>query len=202
MLSHVLKDGCQDGEQSHCGVVNILRDAFPKSSLSLPLHFQRTPVTQLSPALSLTSWPSCKQTMFKIRSITWTFGQLPSWVWELPVQPGHLTPLPLQWLLASKKKLGSQNPEAWASNLKACLIWGHDCSTLGTPTWHGGKESTCQCRRCKRCNPSVGKILWRRKWQPTPIFLPGKSYGQRSVAAYSPQGHKELEMTEYIHIYW
>ena len=37
---------------------------------------------------------------------------------------------------------------------------------------------------------------WRRKWQPTPVFLPGKSHGQRSLAGYSPWGPKELDMTE------
>ena len=42
----------------------------------------------------------------------------------------------------------------------------------------------------------VGKIPWRRKRQPTPVFLPGESHGQRSLAGYSPQGHKELDMTE------
>ena len=35
-------------------------------------------------------------------------------------------------------------------------------------------------------DPWVGKIPWRRKWQPTPVFLPGKSHGQRSLAGYSP----------------
>jgi len=39
----------------------------------------------------------------------------------------------------------------------------------------------------------VGKTPWRRKWQPTPVFLPGKSYGQRSLAGYSPWGHKTVE---------
>ena len=39
-------------------------------------------------------------------------------------------------------------------------------------------------------NPWVGKILWRRKWQPSPVFLPGKSHGQRSLEGYCPQGHK------------
>ena len=48
-----------------------------------------------------------------------------------------------------------------------------------------GKESDCQCRRCE-FNPWVGKIPWRKKWQPTPVFLPGKSHGQRSLAGYSP----------------
>ena len=49
------------------------------------------------------------------------------------------------------------------------------------PRWHNGKESICQCRR-HRFNPWVGKILWRREWKPTPVFLPGKSHGQRSLA--------------------
>ena len=39
-------------------------------------------------------------------------------------------------------------------------------------------------------DPLVVKIPWRRKWQPTPVFLPGKSHGQRSLAVYSPWCHK------------
>ena len=50
----------------------------------------------------------------------------------------------------------------------------------------------------KRCwfNNWVGKIPWWRAWQPTPVFLPGKFHGQRSLAGYSPQGHKLSVMTE------
>ena len=60
---------------------------------------------------------------------------------------------------------------------------------LGFPDGASGKELTCQCRRQERCglNPWVGKIPWRRAWQPTPVFLPGESHGQRSLAGYSPQ---------------
>ena len=47
-----------------------------------------------------------------------------------------------------------------------------------------------------RFDPWVGKIPWRRSWQPTPIFLPGRSHGQRSLAGYSPWGHKELDKIE------
>ena len=46
-------------------------------------------------------------------------------------------------------------------------------------------------RRC-RFHPWVGKIPWRRKWQPTPVFLPGKSHGQTSLAGYSPEGCKRV----------
>ena len=48
-------------------------------------------------------------------------------------------------------------------------------------------------------NPWVGKIPWRRKWQPPPVPLPGKSHGQRSLAGYRPWCHKELDVTERLH---
>ena len=49
--------------------------------------------------------------------------------------------------------------------------------------------------RC-RFDPWVGKIPWRRKWQPTPGFLPGESLGQRSLAGYRPWGRTESGMTQ------
>ena len=61
-----------------------------------------------------------------------------------------------------------------------------------------GKEPACQCKNHKRrwFDPWVGKISWRRWWQPTPVFLPGKSHGQRNMVGYSPWGHKESDTTE------
>ena len=55
---------------------------------------------------------------------------------------------------------------------------------LGCPGGTSGEESAFQFKRCKkhRFNPWVRKIPWRRKWQPTPVFLPGKFHGQRSLA--------------------
>ena len=47
-----------------------------------------------------------------------------------------------------------------------------------------------------RYDPWVGTIPWRRKWQPTPAFLPGEPQGQRSLTGYSPRGGKELDTTE------
>ena len=58
-----------------------------------------------------------------------------------------------------------------------------------------GKEPVCQCRRCG-FDPWVRKIPWRRKFQPTPVFLLGESYGQRSLAGYSPWDRKESDTTE------
>ena len=57
--------------------------------------------------------------------------------------------------------------------------------------WHSGKEAACQCRRC-RFYPWVRKIPWRREWEPTSVFLPRKSHGQRSLAGYSPGGCKKV----------
>ena len=45
-------------------------------------------------------------------------------------------------------------------------------------------------------DPWVGKIPWRRKWQFTPVLLPGKSHGQRSLVGYRPWGRKESDTTE------
>ena len=72
---------------------------------------------------------------------------------------------------------------------------------MGFPGGTSGKEPTCQCRRHKRhrFNPWVGKIPWRRAWQPMPVFLPGKSHGQRSLVGYSPWGLKESDATERLH---
>ena len=65
--------------------------------------------------------------------------------------------------------------------------------SLGFPGGTSGKESAC--RRHKRCrfSPRVRKIPWRTAWQPTPVFLPWESYGQRS-----PRGCKELDTTEWL----
>ena len=52
-------------------------------------------------------------------------------------------------------------------------------------------ESAFQCKRCM-FDPRVRKIPWRRKWQPTPVFLPGKSHGPRSLAGYRPWGPKTV----------
>ena len=66
---------------------------------------------------------------------------------------------------------------------------------IGFPDGASAKEHTCQCRRCQifGLDPWVGEISWRWSWQPTPIFLPGESHGQKSLACYSPWGHTESD---------
>ena len=60
------------------------------------------------------------------------------------------------------------------------------------------------CLQCERpeFNPWGGKIPWRRKWQPTPVFLPGKSHGWRSLVGYSSRGCKESDTTERLHFHF
>ena len=61
-----------------------------------------------------------------------------------------------------------------------------------------GKEPACQCSRYKRhgFDPWVRKIPWRRNWQSTPVFFPGKFPKQRSLVGYSAWGHKKSDMIE------
>ena len=61
------------------------------------------------------------------------------------------------------------------------------------------KDCTCQLRRCKRprFNLWVRKIPWNRKWQPTLVFLPGKSHEQRSLAGYRSWDHRESDTPEH-----
>ena len=85
-----------------------------------------------------------------------------------------------EWL----KGMSTQNTIPMLNN------WDH-LYNIRLPWLLSGKESACQCKR-HRFNPWVGKIPWRRKWQATPVFLPGKSHRQRSLAGYSPWGHKRV----------
>ena len=68
---------------------------------------------------------------------------------------------------------------------------------------HCDKEPTCQCRRCKRCrfDPWVKKIPWRKAQQPTPVFLPEESHGQRSLAGYSPWVAKSWTRLKWLSIH-
>ena len=73
-----------------------------------------------------------------------------------------------------------------------------DLGAWGFPSGASGKEPACQCRGLKRhgFDPWVRKITWRRKWQPTPVYVPGKFHEQRCLTGYSPWDHKESDMTE------
>ena len=74
------------------------------------------------------------------------------------------------------------------------MIW------VGLPGWLSDKESAFSAEDTGACafNPWVRRILWRRKWEPTPLFLPGESHGQRSLTGYIPNSHKESNMPEWL----
>ena len=98
------------------------------------------------------------------------------WVWKIPWRRKWKIPWREEpgWL----KYQGSQSQKGLKQLSTALWPLRH-----GQPRWLSGNESTCQCRRC-RFEPWVKKILWRRKWQPTSVFLPGKSHKLRSLVGY------------------
>ena len=76
---------------------------------------------------------------------------------------------------------------------------------LRCPRWSSLVAQTIKhLPKCMRpgFNPWVRKIPWRKKWQPTPVSLPGKCHGQRSLVGYSPWGHKESDTTERLHFHF
>ena len=106
----------------------------------------------------------------------WPHSSMPA---PLPQYPAHIQTQTSMQLLTNH-------------SLKFFLkyLWGFPCGS-------SGKESTSQCRSHQRCgfDPWVGKMPWRRKQQATPVFLPGKACGQRSLVVYSPWGFKRVGHT-------
>ena len=101
--------------------------------------------------------------------------------------PGHLLP-------ASQSSLQTLPPEETGFIFENCLCWVSLVAQTvkHLPAVQGGP----------RFNPWVGKIPWRRKWQPTPVLLPGKFHGLRRLVGYSPWGRKEPDTTEWLHFFF
>ena len=76
-----------------------------------------------------------------------------------------------------------------------------DQEDIGIPYWLRWLRACPQFWR-HEFDPWVWKTPWRKKWQPIPVFLPGKSHGWRSLAGYSPQDRKELDTTEWLHFHF
>ena len=89
-----------------------------------------------------------------------------------------------------------------ASNL--CALYLAQC-LFGSST--GGSEVKASASNAGHpgsipgLDPCVRKIPWRRKWQPTPVFLPRESHGRRSLVGYNPRDRKELDTTERLHLF-
>ena len=128
--------------------------------------------------------------IFKTRILEWvaiSFSRRSSWprdwTWVSRIVGRHLT------VWATRKVLNEVH-----TYIKFNDIW--------FLKWFSGEQSACQYRSHRRCwfNPWVSKIPQRRKWKPIPVFLPGKSHGQRSLVGYMPYGHKESDTTEWLSI--
>ena len=177
-----------------------LRPAGPSGSKSLLLRVLQGPKLPAPPAsphcaqtppprcpghafcrlqFSVSLWQAQQVTCFLCSSVTASLGGW-SQAW------GSVLSLPPRM---GPELHGIQVPRAGSPGI--CVI----------PGGARGEEPACQCRRCKglRFDPWVGKFPWRRKWQPTPVSLPGESHGQRrSLTGYSPWGCRELDMTEQL----
>ena len=130
-----------------------------------------------------------------------------TWVWSLsqedPLEKGMVTHSSiLTWRIPwTEEPVKLQSIElkivghGWATNTHT-----HTHTHTRLPMWLSGKESTCQCRRCRRYGYDlwVWKIPWNRKCQPNLVFLPEKSHGQRSLVGYTPWGHTESDTTEWV----
>ena len=114
----------------------------------------------------------------------------PSWPFkQLFLKSSSYFLLSLPWwilFLSHTSMLGLSNTYLHSTKTKSKLVASSGCLQCGRPGF----------------DPWVGKIPWRRKWQPTPGFLPGESHGQRSLVGYSPQGHKESDTTERLHFHF
>ena len=112
------------------------------------------------------------------RQECWSGLPFPSPQWVIVFFIRHL----LFWILICSVLI-HQRTNLFPHLQKCTKFWGPVSTPMGLPKWLSGKESAaCRCG----FDPWVGKISWSRKWQPTPVFLPGKSHGQRSLASYSP----------------
>ena len=132
-----------------------------------------------------------------------------------------------RWMSCCNSEIPTASPSAIAAKLSllfqgdmtlefllTCPAWFHlfhfsnDLQTckfssskeeMAFPRRHSDKESACRCRRRKKreLDPWAGKSPWRRKRQPTPASLPGKSHGQRSLVGCGPWGRKESDTSEW-----
>ena len=115
---------------------------------------------------------------------------------------GNTAPIWPWTILSRRRDLGAicneYSPQL-EDGLHLFCEWSVDRAPLVLSTGFPGGLVVKNPPKCRKqgFDPWVGKIPWRRKWQPTPAFLPGKSHGQRSLAGDSPWGHKESDATEH-----
>ena len=99
-----------------------------------------------------------------------------------------------------QKKLNPQNLHTRYARVRSLIM--SDGTPQGNPGGAVAKHPPANARDAGDAgfDPWVGKITWRKKWQPTPVFLPGESHGQRSLVGYSSQGRKEYTHTGLLRV--
>ena len=116
---------------------------------------------------------------------------------------------------AERGRAGGSRSHGLGEAGRSCCLGPRRCinsssaEPLGLPWWLRWK-TVCLQRQRPGFDPWVRKIPWRMHWQPTPVFLPGKSHGWRSLAGYSPWGRKDSDTTEhtlrlecvFIYLFW
>ena len=136
------------------------------------------------------------------------------WMLFLSTVSGVMVPLWIHFLGEECRRQYNALESCWLGNWAHALWTQTDPGLRYSPTqepgmsylsfWASLVAQTVKCLpTCGMSgfNPWVGKIPWRRKWQPTPVFLPGKSHGRRSLMGYKPWGHKELDTIERLPFY-
>ena len=176
-------------------VSGCLENSFTLPPFPLTVNSQlSTNILMTAAFYSQTVWPSSSKSYAFLSNI-WT---VPSLWTALPLRSGSLLQQPTENLIRYLSYCTHMSDFPWESFKNAGLhprptklgsaFYDAPMNRMGFPGGASGKESACQHRRHKRhgFDPWVGKILWRRAWQSTPVFLPGESYGQRRLAGYSP----------------
>ena len=153
------------------------------------------------------SWSTISQLSFSL--FEWD-RQVESQNWVLPDHGGEFM---LRWGTRQRQRSGRRKGErklilreeirAELRCLKGIALAFATRYAMSLWGGHSGKESACQCRRCKKrvFDPWDKKISWRKKWQPTPLCLPGKSHGQRILVGYSPWDYKGTQPSTHTHQY-
>ena len=118
----------------------------------------------------------------------------------LPLMTREEVSMILPWRIDSKRdsEIASRPCQPTQVTQSSSLRgWMAICVAGGFP---GGSDGKSVCLQCGRpgFNLWVRKIPWRRKWQPTPVLLPGKFHGWRNLVDYSPWGRKESDTTEWL----
>ena len=180
------------------GILILFLNRIPKLNLEEQIHFFTCKFIKSEVAQWLALKPYHTVTATACLCLWWMVILFLNILW-----PSQKTNLYFAQCLMSWKLMGTAPTFHKSSMVTAVLaIW----LSLASGLWVRNEVSQlalvvknpCQHKKHKslRFNPPVGKIPWRRAWQPIPVFLPGESYEQRNLEGYSPYSCKQLDTTE------